>query len=134
MESEDLIYLNESALISINKRAIKLFEIKKKDKHELMSLYKLAHLVDGCIDFNGDFYEKTVFLTKSIIKSHCFASGNRRTALLALFLFHAFNNKKLYITDDPINNKIFLGIREGYYSDDELSCWIRSGKIKKFKR
>jgi len=36
---------------------------------------------------------------------------------------------------DTINNvKVMIGIRENYYSQNEIKEWIKNGKIKKFKR
>ena len=30
--------------------------------------------------------------------------------------------------------KVMTGIREGYYSDDEIVGWLKNGKIREFKR
>ncbi len=32
------------------------------------------------------------------------------------------------------NSKIMIGIRENYYSNNEIKNWIKNGKIRKFER
>ncbi len=34
----------------------------------------------------------------------------------------------------PLMKEIILGVRERFYSDEELKEWIRHGKIREFKR
>ncbi|MDO8538716.1 MAG: type II toxin-antitoxin system death-on-curing family toxin [archaeon] len=90
--------------------------------------------MDDCKQNDGDLFDKAVILLKGIIKGHPFASGNRRTAFIAMKYFLITNNHKIGIDDNPENAKIMLGIREGYYSDNEIKEWIKNGKIRQFKR
>jgi len=71
---------------------------------------------------------------KELIKSHAFASGNRRTAFVVVKYFLLENKGKFKIEDDPSNAKVMQGIRENHYSNDEIKEWIKNGKIKKFQR
>jgi len=48
--------------------------------------------------------------------------------------FLLINNAKTKISDDPSNSRIMLGIREGYYSNEEIKEWIKNGKVREFKR
>lgn len=131
---KNIIYLNYEYIIELNKVAIKLFNVKKGDKHNVISLSKLMELEKGCISYKGDFYDKASFLLKSIVKEHVFDSGNRRTALLAVLVFSYQNFKKVYIPNDTNNSKVLVGIRDNYYSDIEIKEWLKNGKIKKFQR
>jgi prophage maintenance system killer protein len=71
---------------------------------------------------------------KELIKSHSFSSGNRRTAFIATKYFILKNKGKFKIKDDENNAKIMQGIRENYYSLDEIKEWIKNGEIRPFKR
>ena len=66
-------------------------------------------------------------MIKGIIKKHAFGSGNRRTAFTATKHFVVINGGIFKINDDPENAKIMTGIRENYYSDDEIINWIKNG-------
>jgi len=44
------------------------------------------------------------------------------------------NSHKLGVKDDPSAAKVMQGIRENYYSHDEIKEWLKHGKIKKFTR
>lgn len=134
LKNKDFYYLNEENLIELNKDAIRLFEIKKADRYELLSNLKLMKIVAVCIKSEGNFYDKAIELIIAIIKKHAFASGNRRTALLAVLLFAKINNQNIYIKDKPYNSRVMLGIREDYYTKLELKEWLKNGKIKDFKR
>jgi prophage maintenance system killer protein len=63
-----------------------------------------------------------------------FASGNRRTAFLATKYMLSRNKARLGIKDIENQAKVMQGIREDFYSDDEIKEWIKDGKIRKFER
>jgi prophage maintenance system killer protein len=69
-----------------------------------------------------------------IIKYHAFASGNRRTAFIVTKYFLSKNKGKIKIKDDPTNAKVMQGIRENYYTIEEIKEWIKNGQIKPFER
>lgn len=83
---------------------------------------------------SGDIIDKAAILLKEIVKNHVFASGNRRTALLATLVFCRINGHNIYISDKPTDSKVLTGIREDYYSMNEIKKWLKNGKIRKFKR
>ncbi|MBI2084048.1 MAG: hypothetical protein HYT70_00300 [Candidatus Aenigmarchaeota archaeon] len=62
---------------------------------------------------------------------HPFESGNRRTAIVATASFLEVNSEKLNIIHDV---NILQGVREIYYTDEEIKEWIRGGKIRAFER
>lgn len=43
------------------------------------------------------------------------------------------NNQKMGVEDHPKNAKILVGIRENYYSHQQIKEWIQNGKIKESK-
>ena len=69
-----------------------------------------------------------------MIQKHPFASGNRRTAFIAVKDFLLKNNELLGIKDNPEQARIMIGIRENFYKDEELKEWLKHGKIRKFER
>lgn len=82
----------------------------------------------------GDYYDKATILLKGIAQKHPFASGNHRTAMLCAIVFLLINKQKVHIKNTPYNSKTVLGIRERFYSDEEIKNWLEHGKIKMFKR
>lgn len=91
-------------------------------------------MLDECKEKKGTLYDKATTLLKELVKAHAFASANRRTAFIATKYFVEMNNGKFNIDNDPGYAKVMVGIREDYYSDDEIKEWIKNGKIKKFQR
>ncbi|MEK6857134.1 MAG: type II toxin-antitoxin system death-on-curing family toxin [Nanoarchaeota archaeon] len=129
-----LVYLTVERIIEYNILAINIIKIKKADKAEVLSKSRLIDIVSACEELEGDVYDKAVFLLKSLIQKHPFASGNRRTALIAVKDFLLSNNEFFGIKDDPEQARVMIGIREKFYKDEELKEWLKYGKIKKFER
>ena len=121
-------------MIEFNLLALSLIKTKKADKSEVLSYAKIMEVVTGCEELEGDIYSKAAYLLKKMIKQHAFASGNRRTAFIITKHFLISNNKPFNITDNPDYAKIMTGIRENYYTDEEIKNWIQHGKIREFKR
>lgn len=80
------------------------------------------------------FYDKATCLLKNLIQKHPFASGNRRTAFSVTERFLINNNFEIKISNEAINAATLTGIREGYYSDEEIKEWLKTGRIREFKR
>ena len=127
-------YPTEDQIIEYNILALSLIRAKKADKAEVLSYQKIKETIKACKHTKGDIYDKAIVLLKGIIQKHAFASGNRRTAFIATKAFLAENNAKINIKDDPSQARVLQGIREGYYTDDEIKEWIKHGKIREFKR
>ena len=68
------------------------------------------------------------------MQKHPFASGNRRTAFVVVKDFLLMNKAEFKIKDDPIYARVMLGIREGYYKEEEIKNWIVKGDIREFRR
>ena len=71
---------------------------------------------------------------KGIIQKHPFASGNRRTAFIVAKEFLLDNRAHFKIMDDPSYARVMQGIRENFYTNEELKEWIKNGKIREFNR
>ena len=127
-------YPTAERIIEYNVLALTLIKIKKADRPAVLSSARLDLTIKNCKELKGDLYEKAVCLLNGIIQLHPFASGNRRTAFVVTKEFLKENGGKFNIEDDPKQAKVMLGIRENYYTDNEIKEWIKHGKIKEFKR
>ncbi|MBI4146473.1 type II toxin-antitoxin system death-on-curing family toxin [Candidatus Woesearchaeota archaeon] len=121
-------------IIEFNHLALALVKVKKADKPVVLSKPKLHEIVEECEKAQGEVYDKAVVLLTGIIKKHPFASGNRRTAFLVMVDFLLDNNAACALKDDPENARVLPGIREGFYTSEEIKEWIKHGKIHSFKR
>ncbi len=130
----EIVYPTVERIIEYNALAISLIRVKKADKAQVLVKERIVGIVDGCKELKGDVYDKAAFLLKGIVKSHSFASGNRRTAFIVTKDFLTENGAKFNVKDDPSQARVMTGIREGYYSDEEIKEWIKHGEIREFKR
>ncbi|HII29640.1 hypothetical protein COT48_06365 [Candidatus Woesearchaeota archaeon CG08_land_8_20_14_0_20_47_9] len=129
-----IVYPTPESIIELNLMVLNIIKMKKADKAEVLSYSKIAKIINGCRRLEGDVYDKAAFLLKSLIQQHPFASGNRRTAFIVTKEFLLNNNKRFGIKDKAEQARVMLGIREGYYSDEEVKEWVKNGKIREFKR
>ncbi len=130
----EIIYPTPEQIIEYNILALELIKVKKADAPKVLSRSKIVEVIKECEEKEGDIYDKAVVLLKGLVQKHPFASGNRRTAFIVTKEFILSNNQKFKIEDDPHYAKTLLGLRENYYSDEEIKQWIKNGKIKKFER
>lgn len=129
-----LKYPTADRIIEYNVLALTIIKVKKADRPMVLSSGRLDCIIKECKNLEGDLYDKAVSLFKGIIQLHPFASGNRRTAFIVTKEFLKENGGKFNIEDDPKQAKVMLGVREKYYTDEEIKEWIKHGKIKPFKR
>ena len=132
--AKEIIYPTTEKIIEYNALALVLIKVKKADKPHILSKSRLVEIIEGCKKAEGDTYDKAVYLLKRLIQQHPFASGNRRTAFIATKDFVIINKMRFGIKDDPKQAKVMTGIREGFYTDDEIKEWIKNGKIREFTR
>ncbi len=130
----ELTYPGPEQIIAFNHLALALVKVKKADRPILMNRTRLLHILEECIHHPGDTYDKAVVLLEGIIKKHPFASGNRRTAFLVMVDFLWDNNTPCRLQNNPEHARVLLGIREGFYTHQEIKEWIQHGKIRPFKR
>ena len=130
----ELIYPTLEQIIEYNFLVLEMIKVKKADEPKVLSRSKIVDVINGCKAHEGDVYDKAIILLKGLIQKHPFASGNRRTAFIVTKDFVITNKHKFGIKDEPSHAKTFQGIREDYYTDQEIKEWIKYGKIKEFKR
>ncbi len=130
----EIIYPTAERLIEYNFLALQFIKVKKADQAKVLSHAKMRDVIESCIAHDGDVYDKAIVLLKGIVQKHPFASGNRRTAFIALKEFILANHLLFGIKDDPSHARVMQGVRENYYTNDELKEWIKNGKIRAFKR
>lgn len=126
--------ITEYKITEYNLLALDLIKVKKADKPKVLSYRKILDAIEQCNQTSGDIYDKAAVLLKELVQKHPFASGNRRTAFVAVKDFLLMNKSKFGIKDDPAYAKVMTGIREGYYSKDEIKEWLKNGKIREFRR
>lgn len=129
-----IVYLTPERIIEYNFLALTLLEAKKADKAEVLSKGRLIDITEGCQKTEGDTYDKAAYLLQQLIQQHPFASGNRRTAFIATKEFVLINKGNFGIKDDPEQARVMTGIREGFYTREEIKVWIKNGKIRSFTR
>ena len=131
---KEIIYPKVEKIIEYNLLALKFIKAKKADTPKVMSKSAILNTIYSCEDCSGDIYDKAVCLLKGIVQKHPFASGNRRTAIIVVKEFLLTNKEKFNVEGNPEQAKVMQGIREGYYSDEEIKEWLKDGKIKEFRR
>jgi len=132
--ANDIKYPTSEKVIEYNLLALTLIKVKKADQPKVLSNHAIVSAIEECRQTKGDIYDKAVHLLKGIIQKHPFASGNRRTAFIVAKEFLLSNKAVFRVQDDPAHARVMQGIREDYYTSEEIKEWIKNGKIREFKR
>ena len=114
--------------------ALTIIKVKRADQPKVLSNHKIDSAIQECRETKGDIFDKAVVLLKGLIQKHAFASGNRRTAFIAAKEFLLNNKATFKVQDDPAHARVMQGIREEYYTNEEIKEWIKNGKIREFTR
>ena len=130
----EMVYPTPERIIELNLLVLSMIRAKKADKPQILNRARLFQVIEDCEGYGGDVYDKAVVLLKGLVQKHPFASGNRRTAFVATKEFLHTNKATMRIENTPENARVMLGIREDYYTEQEIKEWIQHGKIKQFKR
>ena len=133
-ESQEIIYPTSEEMIEFNILMLGIIKTKKADKSEILSYRKIQEIISGCKETEGDVFDKAAYLMMSTVRQHAFASGNRRTAFIITKHFLIANNAAFNIEDNPEYARTMIGIREKYYTLEEVKNWIINGTIREFKR
>ena len=124
-------YLAEEQITVINRDVVDRLRVKKADSFQVLSHSKLRKIVEEHRRASGDGTDKAAVLFRGLLQEHAFASANRRTAIVSLITFARMNRLGIVFHYEP---RVIQGIREGFYSDEEISEWIRGGEMRGFKR
>jgi len=130
----EIVYPTVDETQYYNTIAIEMFRRSKHDQAKTINISYIEKSIDKSKKNPGDIYDKTARLLIELTRIHAFESGNKRTAFLSTKKFVLRNGGKFNIPDTTNNVKIMIGIRENYYTQNEIKERIINGKIKKFTR
>jgi len=131
---DEIIYPTVEEIQYNNTIAIEMFRRNKRDQAKTISVSYIKKAIDATKEISGDLFDKAAILLLELTRIHAFESGNKRTAFLTTKKFVLTNGERFHIPDTEHNVKIMIGIRENYYTQQEIKEWIKHGKIKAFKR
>ena len=132
--TDNIKYPTMEKIIEYNLLVLTIIKVKKADQPKVLSNHAIDLAIEECRRAEGDIYDKAVYLLKGIIQKHPFASGNRRTAFIVTKDFILSNSFAFRVKDDPTHARVMQGIREGYYTHEEIREWLKNGKIREFER
>ena len=127
----DLKYPSVAELIQLNKDVLSEIRAKRADRHQVLSHKKLETILETIQKDPGDVYDKATIMLCELIRRHPFASGTRRTALVATKAFLLQNGIAINRT---FNANILTGIRENFYTTTEVKNWLKGYEIRQFQR
>ena len=117
-----------------NTITIEMFRRSKHDEAKTINVSYIEKAIEKVKNKQGNLYEKAAVMLYELTRIHAFESGNKRTAFLTTKKFVIKNEGKFNIPDLTDNVKVMIGIRENYYSLNQIKEWIKNGKIKEFRR
>jgi death-on-curing family protein len=117
-----------------NTIAIEMFRKSKNDEAKTINVSYIEKAIEKVKYEKGNLYDKAAVLLYELTRIHAFESGNKRTAFLTTKKFVIKNEGKFNIPDSTNNVKVMIGIRENYYTLNDIKEWIKNGKIKEFRR
>ena len=132
--TDNIKYPTMEKIIEYNLLVLTIIKVKKADQPKVLNNHKIDSAIEECRQTKGGVYDKAVSLLKGIIQKHPFASGNRRTAFIVAKEFLLSNNAAFRVKDNPAHARVIQGIREDYYTNEEIKEWIKNGEIREFKR
>ncbi|MCS4538837.1 MAG: type II toxin-antitoxin system death-on-curing family toxin [Thaumarchaeota archaeon] len=121
----------EDDIIQLNKEILKTIKVKKADKHKVVKEAAIAQAIESARKSPGDLYDKATIPLINLVQGHPFDSGNRRTAFAAAMTFLRLNGECPKVVHDA---KVLQGIREGFYTKDEVKKWLKWYGIRTFNR
>jgi death-on-curing family protein len=131
---EPVTYPTADEVVKQNALILRLVAVKRADRAQVLNRSALRSVIADCESRNDDIYSKAAVLLIGIIRRHPFASGNRRTAFLVTKQFLLENGASFGVQDEPSQAKVLQGIREHFYSEEDILRWLRTGDIHAFKR
>jgi death-on-curing family protein len=126
-----IIYPSADELVETNERMLMQIQAKRADHHGVLSRKKLEDAIEKTRSEEGDLYDKAAVLLTKLVRGHAFASGVRRTAYAATISFLRINGERPRVSHDP---KILTGVRERFYTKDEVKSWLKGDAIRPFSR
>ena len=126
-----VLYPSVDEIIETNRRVLREIRVKKADRYKVLSRRKIEAALQKMSEETGDIYDKAAVLLTELVHGHAFASGVRRTAFAATISFLRVNGESPGIPHDP---EVLRGIREAFYTQQEIKEWLKGNEIRKFSR
>ena len=127
----DIKYPTEQQIIDANEYVLETIRVRKADRHKVLTPERITGAIQLAQNEDGDLYAKAAVLVSSLTKGHAFDSGNRRTAVSVAETFLNSNGENVNLVHNP---NVLQGIREGFYTKDEIKQWLKGVEIRPFKR
>ena len=118
-------------MVLTNILAIAEIKVKKGDRHRVLSSRKIEKVLDEVRKDKGDIYAKAAILMVGVTRAQAFESANRRTAWIATDAFLRVNGRSMRAV---YKGGVMTGIREGFYTTEEVRGWLTGHAIKDFQR
>lgn len=80
-------------------------------------------------DAKPTIYELAASYGSGLARNHCFSDGNKRVALMAMYVFLDINNLELDATE-PDAVLIIQDLAAGRLSEAELAAWVKLRSVK----
>lgn len=124
-------YPTVEQIIRANKRVIEEIKVKKADRHKVDRRAAIRDAIDRCKNHKGDIHTKATILLAELLRSHSFASANRRTAFSVTITFLRRNGENPKVRH---NARVLQGIRERFYTNIEIKNWLKGNETRPFSR
>lgn len=115
---EDIIYIHTEIM--------KTTPMEDSGMAANMSLESAINRIDQRIYYEGvtNLFDIAALYGEAIAKGHCFANGNKRTALVSIIAFLFLNDMRLNVGQDRASDMIVL-LAINLVTCEELSLWLR---------
>lgn len=124
-------YLTENEIVAINYAVIKQispsedFGVKEPSALKAVVAQPRQNVIGA--ELYSTIYDKGAILFEMIINKHCFYNGNKRTAVMALYVFLRKNSIRLIASNKEIADfAVDIAVHKGKnrMTNKEISNWI----------
>ena len=134
-------YLTEKELLAINYSVIRRFSPTEdfgiKDSSALKAVVAQPRQNVFGTELYPTIYDKAAILFEMCINKHCFFNGNKRTAVMALYVFLSKNGCRLNVSNNEIADyAVYVAVQKGEdrLSNEDISKWIEMSSMEKHHR
>lgn len=134
-------YLTEKELVAINYSVIRHFspteDFGVKDPSALKAVVAQPRQNVFGTELYPTIYDKAAILFEMCINKHCFFNGNKRTAVMALYVFLSKNGCRLNVSNNEIADyAVYVAVQKGEdrLSNEDISKWIEMSSMEKHHR
>ena len=124
-------YLTEKEFVAINYTLIKQIspteDFGVKDPSALKAVVAQPRQNTFGAELYPTIYDKAAILFEMIINKHCFYNGNKRTAVMGLYVFLRKNKIQLVVSNKEIADySVHVAVQKGKHrlTNEEIAKWI----------